>query len=259
MEELARATAIIGYDEVIMLGYRGLGHAGLGGQRPARAPSPRPRWTRRSSGWWPSSGGPGPRSWSSTATSSRATPTPTTSGSTRWAWPPSGRPATRLGSRTPGRRGSRPSCTTRGSRWPGSRRSTPSSRNWASSRPSTRRGVRGGRIRPSSPSPPRSTSPSSPTCAGEALLAHATQVDPNSPFWFGLPPEVMRTHPPLRRLPAGPGGRPRRDGGGSGRANRWSVETDLFEGVREGPVPGDRLWAFGCRIGGTGPGPAGHR
>jgi mycothiol S-conjugate amidase len=24
-----------------------------------------------------------------------------------------------------------------------------------------------------------------------ALLAHATQVDPNSPFWFGLPPEVM--------------------------------------------------------------------
>ncbi len=30
----------------------------------------------------------------------------------------------------------------------------------------------------------------------EALLAHATQVDPNSRFWFGLPPEVMRTvHP----------------------------------------------------------------
>jgi mycothiol S-conjugate amidase len=24
----------------------------------------------------------------------------------------------------------------------------------------------------------------------EALRAHATQVDPNSPFWFGLPPEV---------------------------------------------------------------------
>lgn len=31
---------------------------------------------------------------------------------------------------------------------------------------------------------------------GEALLAHATQIDPNSPFWFGLPPEVMREiHP----------------------------------------------------------------
>ncbi len=30
----------------------------------------------------------------------------------------------------------------------------------------------------------------------EALLAHATQVDPTSRFWFGLPPEVMRTiHP----------------------------------------------------------------
>ena len=30
----------------------------------------------------------------------------------------------------------------------------------------------------------------------DALLAHATQVDPNSRFWFGLPPEVMRSiHP----------------------------------------------------------------
>ena len=30
----------------------------------------------------------------------------------------------------------------------------------------------------------------------EALLAHATQIDPDSPFWFGLPPEVQRTiHP----------------------------------------------------------------
>ena len=31
---------------------------------------------------------------------------------------------------------------------------------------------------------------------GEALRAHATQVDPNSPFWFGLPPEIQKTlHP----------------------------------------------------------------
>lgn len=31
---------------------------------------------------------------------------------------------------------------------------------------------------------------------GDALRAHATQVDPTSPFWFGLPPEVQRTlHP----------------------------------------------------------------
>lgn len=30
----------------------------------------------------------------------------------------------------------------------------------------------------------------------DALRAHATQVDPTSPFWFGLPPEVQRTlHP----------------------------------------------------------------
>ena len=29
-----------------------------------------------------------------------------------------------------------------------------------------------------------------------ALLAHATQVDPNSKYWFGLPPEIMMTiHP----------------------------------------------------------------
>lgn len=29
-----------------------------------------------------------------------------------------------------------------------------------------------------------------------ALLAHATQIDPESPFWFGLPPEEARTvHP----------------------------------------------------------------
>ncbi|MGA7420801.1 MAG: mycothiol conjugate amidase Mca [Acidimicrobiales bacterium] len=30
----------------------------------------------------------------------------------------------------------------------------------------------------------------------EALLAHATQVDPTSKFWFGLPPEVMATIEP---------------------------------------------------------------
>jgi len=30
----------------------------------------------------------------------------------------------------------------------------------------------------------------------EALLAHATQIDPESPFWFGLPPEVANSvHP----------------------------------------------------------------
>jgi mycothiol S-conjugate amidase len=67
----------------------------------------------------------------------------------------------------------------------------------------------------------------------QALLAHATQIDPDSPFWFGLPPEVARTvHPYDDYVLA-----------------RSLVETslpedDLFAGVREtaepevGPVPG---------------------
>jgi mycothiol S-conjugate amidase len=59
----------------------------------------------------------------------------------------------------------------------------------------------------------------------QALLAHATQVDPTSPFWFGLPPEVARTiHPVdeyiLARSLVGPTG----DG---------VTEDDLFAGVRD--------------------------
>ncbi len=64
---------------------------------------------------------------------------------------------------------------------------------------------------------------------GRALLAHATQVDPNSPFWFGLPPEVMRTihphddyHLALVRQPDGSLAPPPTDAG---------VETDLFAGL----------------------------
>jgi mycothiol S-conjugate amidase len=68
-----------------------------------------------------------------------------------------------------------------------------------------------------------------------ALLAHATQVDPKSPFWFGLPPEVMRTIHPYDdyrlALVVGPDGSiappDERDGGGD-----RPVETDLFAGVR---------------------------
>jgi mycothiol S-conjugate amidase len=57
---------------------------------------------------------------------------------------------------------------------------------------------------------------------GEALRAHATQVDPNSPFWFGLPPEALREiHPTetflLARSRVGP---------------TDVTEDDLFEGVR---------------------------
>ena len=73
-----------------------LGDARLGGQRQSRHPSPRRRTTRPSDAWWPWCAGPGPRSWWSTATSSPATPIPTISGSTRSAWPRSRRRATRI-------------------------------------------------------------------------------------------------------------------------------------------------------------------
>jgi mycothiol S-conjugate amidase len=73
---------------------------------------------------------------------------------------------------------------------------------------------------------------------GQALLAHATQVDPKSPFWFGLPPEVMRSIHPFDdyqlALVVGPDGdlveppaeRFAPDTGGT-------LETDLFAGVRD--------------------------
>ena len=57
---------------------------------------------------------------------------------------------------------------------------------------------------------------------GEALRAHATQVDPNSPFWFGLPPEALREiHPTENFLLA------------ESRLGSTDVtEDDLFAGVR---------------------------
>jgi mycothiol S-conjugate amidase len=73
----------------------------------------------------------------------------------------------------------------------------------------------------------------------EALLAHATQVDPTSRFWFGLPPEVMdRIHPRddyQLALVASP-----TDDGVSftaidpaTMAGPDAIETDLFAGIRE--------------------------
>jgi mycothiol S-conjugate amidase len=59
-----------------------------------------------------------------------------------------------------------------------------------------------------------------------ALLAHATQVDPTSPFWFGLPPEVARSIHPIdeyelaRSIVALD-------------ASEMGTETDLFAGVRD--------------------------
>lgn len=63
--------------------------------------------------------------------------------------------------------------------------------------------------------------------AGQALLAHATQVDPTSRHWFGLPEDVADTVYPyeeyvLARSLVGPL-----------RAEDGSMETDLFAGVRE--------------------------
>jgi mycothiol S-conjugate amidase len=78
-----------------------------------------------------------------------------------------------------------------------------------------------------------------------ALLAHATQIDPESPFWFGLPPEVARTVHPVdeyilaRTAPgvAAPTAEARASLDASedaaGRATGPEWEDDLFDGVRE--------------------------
>ena len=56
----------------------------------------------------------------------------------------------------------------------------------------------------------------------DALLAHRTQVDPNSRFWFGLPPEVQREiHPFEDYILARSISEPR------------LPEDDLFAGIRE--------------------------
>jgi mycothiol S-conjugate amidase len=61
----------------------------------------------------------------------------------------------------------------------------------------------------------------------EALLAHATQVDPTSPFWFGLPPEVARTIHPFDEYVLARSAVRGTDG------DRGSPEQDLFAGVRD--------------------------
>ena len=57
---------------------------------------------------------------------------------------------------------------------------------------------------------------------GRALKAHATQVDPNSPFWFGLPPEVLEEIHPVDQFRLA-----------RSRVGPVDVtEDDLFAGVR---------------------------
>jgi mycothiol S-conjugate amidase len=70
----------------------------------------------------------------------------------------------------------------------------------------------------------------------EALLAHATQVDPKSPFWFGLPPEVMRSIHPFDDYRLAQIAGPIEDSPDSavgGNSPGGAVETDLFAGLRE--------------------------
>ena len=56
----------------------------------------------------------------------------------------------------------------------------------------------------------------------QALLAHATQIDPSSPFWFGLPPEIAReVHPYDDYVLA------------RSLVDTPTPEDDLFAGVRE--------------------------
>ena len=57
----------------------------------------------------------------------------------------------------------------------------------------------------------------------EGLLAHATQIDPESTFWFGLPPEVERSIHPYDDYVLARGPRPAE-----------LPERDLFEGLRAG-------------------------
>ncbi len=68
-----------------------------------------------------------------------------------------------------------------------------------------------------------------------ALKAHATQVDPNSKFWFGLPPEVMRSIHPADdyRLAyvTGPDGVVGKVEAGNVPVEPENREVDLFGGV----------------------------
>ncbi len=54
----------------------------------------------------------------------------------------------------------------------------------------------------------------------EGLLAHATQIDPESSFWFGLPIEVDRTIYPIDDFRL------------AGAEEGDQIETDLFVGLR---------------------------
>ena len=56
----------------------------------------------------------------------------------------------------------------------------------------------------------------------KALLAHATQVDPKSPFWFGLPDEVQDAIHPFEEYMLL-----------RSRVPTEQLEDDLFAGLRD--------------------------
>jgi mycothiol S-conjugate amidase len=61
---------------------------------------------------------------------------------------------------------------------------------------------------------------------GEALKAHATQVDPNSPFWFGLSSDVLEEIHPVEQY------RLALSRVGAADLASGAIEDDLFAGVR---------------------------
>ena len=63
----------------------------------------------------------------------------------------------------------------------------------------------------------------------EGLLAHATQVDPKSKFWFGLPPDVMESIEPHDDYRLALVGMP--DGAVTEPDGVGAIETDLFSGA----------------------------
>jgi mycothiol S-conjugate amidase len=56
----------------------------------------------------------------------------------------------------------------------------------------------------------------------DALLAHATQIDPNSPFWFGLPRDVAESIHPFDDYVRA-----------ASLVDAPTPEDDLFAGIRE--------------------------
>ena len=61
-----------------------------------------------------------------------------------------------------------------------------------------------------------------------ALLAHATQVDPTSKFWFGLPPEVLKTVHPIDEYMLARGESGAKPGETRGGPLRWAPRRPVW-------------------------------